>query len=1076
MARSLRAIKRAGGTFKAMGALMALLSVLAVCVFAGAEMALANTTGAGDYKADTDTSQRYTDIFGLGDGTELSTRYAGRVWADKSVSAENTVTFTGRGDSGQGSNTFTFNKSDKADFLVTYSAMATSQQIIELPQIPVDVVFVLDFSASMTWGVDSTTVSNPDGSDSRIKAMVDAMNQTIDALAKANPENRIGIVVFNRAYREMLPLTKLTGDNLTRVNNGQYLRLVDFTGTSGEDNGHAWVYCDIQGGKRQETDSKTNIQSGLYYGMQMLAEADETTFTYAGDGKKYTRIPNIVLMSDGAPTTISLAENSWTDHRDTQMNSWWDGLATTWENQSEAQGGDRVAGSVGWGDNNQAQSANGFMAMLTAEVMKNKVADHYQTNAPNAVNLDELDTSMYTIGFGINQQNKSMVAMANMVLNPTYMFGLSDEDILQWNIGNHQPTDNADDQTGLQRVIEAKNQWDNYVDGQNAMVHYVTDREERNNPRSLNVEHPSSGDAASAWDAKVTPPRYVDAYYPAEDSDALQDAFHEITNAIVDSAKVPTEIGNGSPVSSGYITYADPIGEYMEVKDISGLLFGNTQFKQRNTETTNDGVRYYFSSDGNEDGATSVDSPIYSDQNINNIIVTLSTDPTTGNQTLTVQIPASLIPLRVNTVEVNADGQTVETHTTNNVYPLRLVYSVGLKEGVVGKDNKINENVVSPEYIDSNKLSDGTVAFYSNLYDGTNVMEDHTKAGNATVTFTPANDNPFYFIQEDTPLYMDQACTRPAKGSIDPNGTYWFKISWYEGTGEGGRKEVAIERSGSLLQNWFVTDAEDNLYLRKDAPRLGNLLDAVDVVDKNYENSTGTAEHPYYPTFMGTPHDQSSQFKIYLGNNGRLSVSLPGPDVLPALQVTKQDADNAAKLKDADFAFYVDSNDTGLQGEFDENDTPMVQDEDGTAVVTTDENGIASFAPNTYSFELEKTYFLVETKAPNGYQLMDGAVKIVFSKNDGKDAEHPSNTHPFMATITFPGAESSETVYSSAVTGPEDGADYQVATVKLTVSDKAIPSLPATGSNGRTALAATGVAAVTLGAYALWSRRRAFDQ
>lgn len=297
MARSLRAIKRAGGTFKAMGALMALLSVLAVCVFAGAEMALANTTGAGDYKADTDTSQRYTDIFGLGDGTELSTRYAGRVWADKSVSAENTVTFTGRGDSGQGSNTFTFNKSDKADFLVTYSAMATSQQIIELPQIPVDVVFVLDFSASMTWGVDSTTVSNPNGSDSRIKAMVDAMNQTIDALAKANPENRIGIVVFNRAYREMLPLTKLTELNLGAVNNGEYLRLENFTGTRGEDDGHAWVSCDIQGGQRQETDSKTNIQSGLYYGMQMLAEADETTFTYAGDGKKYTRIPNIVLAT-----------------------------------------------------------------------------------------------------------------------------------------------------------------------------------------------------------------------------------------------------------------------------------------------------------------------------------------------------------------------------------------------------------------------------------------------------------------------------------------------------------------------------------------------------------------------------------------------------------------------------------------------------------------------------------------------------------------------------------------------------------------------------------------------------------
>ena len=103
-------------------------------------------------------------------------------------------------------------------------------------------------------------------------------------------------------------------------------------------------------------------------------------------------------------------------------------------------------------------------------------------------------------------------------------------------------------------------------------------------------------------------------------------------------------------------------------------------------------------------------------------------------------------------------------------------------------------------------------------------------------------------------------------------------------------------------------------------------------------------------------------------------------------------------------------------------------------------------------------------------------MKIVFSENNGEDQQYPEETHPFMATITFPGAESSETVYSSAATGPEGSADYQVATVKLTVSDKAIPSLPATGSNGRTALAATGVAAVTLGAYALWSRRRAFDR
>lgn len=200
-------------------------------------------------------------------------------------------------------------------------------------------------------------------------------------------------------------------------------------------------------------------------------------------------------------------------------------------------------------------------------------------------------------------------------------------------------------------------------------------------------------------------------------------------------------------------------------------------------------------------------------------------------------------------------------------------------------------------------------------------------------------------------------------------------------------------------------------------------------------------------------------------------MSLPGPDVLPALQVTKDDADDASKkLEGAGFALYVDTNGNGR---FDEGaDQPMASDGSSAAEETTDRDGIALFAPDKYTFVLGTTYFLVETKAPNGYQLMDGAVKIVFSENTGSDKDD----RPFLATITFPGAVSSEPVYSSPATGPEGSADYQVATVGLTVSDKAIPSLPATGSNGRTALAATGVAAVTLGAYVLWSRRRAFDQ
>lgn len=1060
MAHGLRAIKRVRGTFKAIGVLAVILSVLTVCVFAGADAAMA-AVGDAEYKVDTNTSGKYVDI--LGDAGTLSTRYAGRVWTDKSVSTTG-VTFAGQGDDGEGEEEFSFNMPDGSDFLITYSAMATSQQIIELPQIPVDVVFILDFSASMTWGIDSTTVSNPDGSDSRIKAMVDSMNQTIAALAEANPENRIGIVVFNAHAQEMLPLTKLTEENLRDVRNGNYLSLNHFSGTQGQDNGESTVACNIADGKTIPTDSKTNIQDGLFEGMNMLAEAQDTTFVYKGDEKTYTRIPNVVLMSDGAPTTISLANDGYDAKREAEAGSWWQSLE---DNDF-------------WGDNNQAQSANGFMAMITAELLKNKIADHYEQNATQAQNLDELSTSMYTIGFGINRQNKSMVAMANMVLNPSYMFGLSDDDIRIWNLGNWPASGNADDDTGLEQVIEAREEWRNYADGRNASVHYVTTSNERNDPRSLQVGHPGQMSSASSWDHFGSAPTYVDEYYPADDAGALEDAFHEITNAIVDTAKVPTEIGNGNPVSSGYITYTDPIGDYMEVKGISGLLFGNTQFKvvEDWTETTSEGTRYYFSSNGDENGRVNVDSPIYSDQNINNIIITLKDDGD-GTQTLTVQIPASLIPLRVNTVAVNADGETVESHTTNNVYPLRLVYGVGLKEGVVDAEGKLNEETVGEDYISTHTLDDGTVAFYSNLYDGSNRFDDNHTGGNATVTFTPANDNPFYFIQEETPLYTNPDATTRATGEIDPNGKYYFRISWY---GESAVESAVISRPGSQLQGWTDSDS-DGLFIREGAPRLGNLTDAVDAVAEGYVNETATATHPYYPTFEGNPHDQDSQFVVYLGNNGRLSVGLPGPDVLPALQVIKNDADNTSTMLDgAGFALYVDSNNNEVFDDPDDPndsvgpDDPMVPDsstKEAAEVVTTD--GIASFGPEIYMFDLGTTYFLVEETAPEGYQLMDGAVKIVFSENDGSDENYPVDTYPFKAAIKFPG-ENEATVYCEELTAPGEGTKYQVATISVTVSDNALPNLPATGSNGRTALAATGVAAVTLGAYALWTRRRSFNQ
>lgn len=1038
-----------------MGVVAALLLIMTTVVFTNLQMAWATTAGATGHVADSTTQDGWNSIL-LGEDGKSSTRYAGRVWTDKSVTTNREVVFTGTGDSGAAQNEFTFTRSEGGDFLVTYSALATSQQITQLPKIPVDVVFVLDFSASMTWGVDTDVVSREDGSDSRVKYMVDSLNDAIDALAQDNPENRIGIVVFNGNAATMLPLTKLTPENLQSVQNGEYLELNWIGGTTGQDNGEASVECHISGGQAMPTDSKTNIQAGLFEGMNMLAEAPETTFTYDGDGKTYTRIPNVVLMSDGAPTTISLGAGGQ------DANGRWPGNAGEWWNRLEE--------NSRWGDNYQAQSANGFMAMLTAQLMKNKIADHYETNAADAANRSELTTNMYTVGFGINHQTSSMVAMANMVLNPQ---GMWDVNLGNWSVGEDKPSQTYDDEQGLRQVEEVREQWGSYVAGNNASVHYVQESGDRTNPDELTVEHPEFWSGANSWDPTANPPTYVDEYYPAEDADQLQNAFQQITSAITDSAKVPTEVSGDDPFHDGYIVYRDPIGEYMEIEQINGLLFANTQFKVDSTKPIEGGVRYTLTN-VDESGTSNVVSELYGSHDVNEIIIDVLTDSNTGKQTLEVRIPAALIPLRVSYVEVNSDG-SVQSNETNNVYPLRLVYEVGLAEGVVNDEGELNVgedfdgtydssrrtyNGVSQDYANAHKI-DGTndVGFYANYYSGKEQGSGdaaHT-VGDATVEFTAASDNPFYFIQENTPLYKSKNGER-ATGTIDPDTEYWFKVEYYEGT---ATRELWIRRMGSMLGDSVDSDAE-GLYIRKGSPRLGYLVDMVESILKGYENKTGTASHPYYPTASNL---ENGTLTVYLGNNGRLQVGLPGPDVQPALQVTKTDADTGEALEGATFAVYADT-DGGQSGVYDEQDQMV-----GT-VVETNQNGIASFAPTAHTFELGKTYFLKETVAPDNYQLMSGVVTIVFTENDGTNSDIPAGEHPIIATITFPGGQSSQ---KGSGTTAEQG-DIQVATVELPIEDEPMPSLPVTGSTGRTVLGATGVAAVGVGAYAIWSKRRLFSR
>lgn len=800
---------------------MALCMTLCAALPAGAE-------SAGKL-ADAATYNNYTSTLGEAD----STLYNGRVWSDKTVSTDS-ITFTGTvpGENGASQNvSYTYDTEENEDFLVTFSTLATSTEVTHLPKIPVDVVYVLDFSASMTWGTDATTVV--DEKNSRIAALVKALNESIYQLQQDNPDNRVGVVYFNRIGNEWMGLQKLdmeTPEDKDGDGIPDYFSIQSFTGTPGGDKGEATVVCNFGTAKDQTatTDSKTNIQFGLNVGMRMLTEAENTTFTPNGSNNIYTRIPNIVLMSDGAPTTISLPQTD---------GEWWGPLEIVMTTTGEGDNKKEFEDSYSYGDNKDPWSANGFMAMATAQYLKEKITDHYQQAAidQDAKNQDQAQAAFYTIGFSVNQQTDGMVALANLVLNPAE----------NWDKADSTGTMSEDNKKQLEEIRTA---WGSFADGQEAEVTYrknVKGENQKEEVESLKYQV----QIPSGWTAP-TQPDYVDAYYAADDADQLSEAFRTIISEITESAKAPTEVENNDPVHSGCITYTDPIGKYMEVKSIKALLYAGEDFTEYSEVTQGNVTTYTFTG--------TIDSEVYGQQDVSEIKITV-TKNADGTETLKVEVPAAAIPLRVNEVEINEDG-TVKSNTYNDAaYPLRLIYSVGRT------DNADVLLACDTAYQKNHAAGDGTFYLYSNQYQGDGYIYDASRTvGDATVTFQPAENNPFYFLQEDTPLYTDENCKNRATDTLDESKDYYFQIEYYDGM---EIKTASIRRSGSTLKNYTITGA-DGLYLQKGAPRLNNLTDLA--VNKT---EGGTVTDACVLATEASKDSGSWVMTSHLGNNGRVPVA-----------------------------------------------------------------------------------------------------------------------------------------------------------------------------------------------------------
>lgn len=370
-----------------------------------------------------------------------------------------------------------------------------------------------------------------------------------------------------------------------------------------------------------------------------------------------------------------------------------------------------------------------------------------------------------------------------------------------------------------------------------------------------------------------------DFYKAASNAADLKTLFDEISQEITSSTGLPTEVQQGyDPSTSGYITFTDQLGDYMKVDSFTTIVFAKQLFQNPVKTTSGNVDTYTFSGEAG--------NVLYPSGNLNSIVITVtkSDDLATGDF-VEVKIPASLIPLRHFQIDESAGTGNVDM-----TFPIRVFFESSVKEDV--ESALANPDAALAAYIEANAASDG-VAFYANKWSG---GED----GDVLAAFTPAKSNSYYYMTEETPIYTDEACTVPAKGALNADGTYYYKRSWYDiGNGQAKPQSGAIQFPGNISESLFGyigTDASGNAVFKPGTPRITYIDELRTPKDSN---PTATATTVLNPLWSG------SSVACHLGNNGKLVIEKPGTLAISKSLVVPEGYDRADFANDT-FTFTIE--------------------------------------------------------------------------------------------------------------------------------------------------------------------------
>lgn len=860
-----------------------------------------------EYKADPATIDSWKEWF-----SDDSTRYSGGIFLDKTV-------YTGT--DAVKSDSYFADIADKLsfgtdnfgnqNFLVSLSAIGSNTEILGYSATPTDTILVLDVSDSM--------------SGNNAAAMVTSTNRAIEKLLELNNHNRVGVVLYsgNSSFGAsetstgtvILPLDRYTTTITERTNDGtqQNPNLVDHdvflthsndtvsvaytrtnTGSYGRPN---WVYT---GGVKAEgsddyiTASKgvtggTYIQNGLSLAYNAFPSGEDTVIPDGQIQAGTQRLPIIVLMSDGAPTT-----------------------ATT----SYANVGKSNAGS---GATNDATASVGFLTQATASWVKANLKTKYNGTDPkfytlglgtsnsatatgvlNPESVANNAASLWNDFLGTNKKvNLTLPVTSNS--NNTFSTTVSqaDNSVLNKNyVDQYWAADDADDMTKafeaiVEEIIIQSRYYATLVSSNNHEINgfiSFTDEigafMEVKNIKGIHIDEGSL----------VTGGMFAEYVY----EDKFVDANGKITELgieLINAFKTRFNITDtqsyqllNNAISNGFISWDD------NTKKFSNYVAWYANEKNEYIQPYNalakttapDGAKYL------------VKSYIYlGDVKQNHIetsmlytLVRVREDLTTGIQIVDANLPAALLPMVTYTIEVEGDTLTENniismTNNADEKAPACLLYEVGLK------DNITPYNITETIPAGYPKNTDGTYSFYSNRWktdastpfpapEGDKIptgVYNHELVGTTDAHFIPSLQNERYYYTSNTTVLKKDGNNYVAYTGAKPTGEgYYHAYSWVEIKNNKPtiatiynpitERAIADVKSGDG-NTWIIPAGTPKRYFG-DYGHNHTTMHYHKTV-----NQTNTLEWSLYPATIHERQGAAEGYHVYgyLGNNGKITVA-----------------------------------------------------------------------------------------------------------------------------------------------------------------------------------------------------------